>query len=326
VDLSVYDSQGRHTGPNPDGTVDEDIPGSSYEKLGENSFVVVPAGGGYRVVDRGLSSGNFTMKVKGYRSEGVDNQATYVSIPLESASTTAELQFSGFNDLMTLKLDNTGDGIVDSYIEPTAILSGTSASDVVPPKISMPSIAETNLLGSPITFTFSAFDDLSGISKVSGTIDDVAVENGVTLSNLSAGSHTFAVQAIDRAGNPRIETKIFKVIYNFGGFQPPIKPDGSGVYNLGRTLPVKFNLSDANGNVVTSATAYFQATSVDSGLVGTTPVILGTSNNDSGNYFRVSNDQYIYNLNTGILGTGTWKLTVSLDDGMTYSITISLRN
>jgi len=46
-----------------------------------------------------------------------------------------------------------------------------------------------------------------------------------------------------------------KEVYKFLGFQPPVKPDGSGIYKLGRTLPVKFQLTDANNQYISTATA-----------------------------------------------------------------------
>ena len=113
--------------------------------------------------------------------------------------------------------------------------------------------------------------------------------------------------------------------YTFGGFQPPIKTDGTGTYNLGRTLPVKFYLTDSNGNRVTSATAYFSASQIQNNIVGDTDINLATSTEDLDNLFRVSGDQYIYNLRTTELNAGTWRLTATLDTGASYSVLVSFR-
>jgi hypothetical protein len=43
VVLQVYDSQNRHTGPNVAGDIDIQIPGSFYETISKNSFILVPA-------------------------------------------------------------------------------------------------------------------------------------------------------------------------------------------------------------------------------------------------------------------------------------------
>lgn len=106
-------------------------------------------------------------------------------------------------------------------------------------------------------------------------------------------------------------------LYHFAGFQPPINTDGSGVYKLGRTLPVKFQITDVNGDVVTTATASLVATVVQNGVVGPNPISIGT--------FNVAGDQYIYNLDTSQLAAGVWQIRVALNDGTSYSVLITLR-
>jgi hypothetical protein len=71
---------------------------------------------------------------------------------------------------------------------------------------------------------------------------------GTTVSNLRVGSHTFTAQAIDRAGNPRVQSLNFNVIYHFGGFLSPLKQNG--VYNRGTTIPVQFQLTNSIGAVL----------------------------------------------------------------------------
>lgn len=115
-------------------------------------------------------------------------------------------------------------------------------------------------------------------------------------------------------------------IYTFGGFQPPIHTDGSGVYNLGRTLPIKFTLTDANGNATTSAAATLVMTQIQGGVLGTNPVTLTSETNDTGNIFRVSSGQYMYNLDTGQFSAGTWQLKVVLNDGSDYAVLVSFNS
>jgi hypothetical protein len=114
--------------------------------------------------------------------------------------------------------------------------------------------------------------------------------------------------------------------YTFSGFQPPIKTDGSGIYNLGRTLPIKFSLTDSNNNYVTSVTAHLVVTNVQDGIIGDVPIQLATSTSDTGNLFRISGTQYIYNLDTGQLSPGTWQIKAVLDTGVSYAVLISVKN
>jgi len=139
------------------------------------------------------------------------------------------------------------------------------------------------------------------------------------------GNHTIVITAQDFVGNRTSTTINYNVGYQFGGFQTPIKTDGSGIYNLGRTLPIKFNLADASGNSITSAVTRLIVTIVQNGIVGTIPIDLATSTNDTGNLFRVSGNQYIYNFDTGQLTVGTWQIKAVLDDGNSYAALVSLR-
>ena len=120
----------------------------------------------------------------------------------------------------------------------------------------------------------------------------------------------------------------YSVNYNFSGFLPPVKTDGSGIYKQGRTLPVKFRLTDATGQFVSSAVAHLFTAKVQDGIAGTDEVALSTSAADSGNTFRYddSANQYIYNLDTSSFTPGTWQLKATLDDGMSHTIIISIKS
>lgn len=113
---------------------------------------------------------------------------------------------------------------------------------------------------------------------------------------------------------------------NFGGFLDPVKADGSGLYKLNRVLPVKFQLTNASGTVLTDHTAQLFVAKIQDGVAGTDEILLSAGNADVGNYFRVSGNQYIYNLDTGELSAGTWQLKVILDDGVSYTVFVSMKN
>ncbi|MFH1198400.1 MAG: PxKF domain-containing protein [bacterium] len=81
-------------------------------------------------------------------------------------------------------------------------------------------------------------------------------------------------------------------------FQSPIKSDGTGIYKQGRILPVKFQLTDTNNMIVTSAIVTLMIAKIQDNSVGNDEIPLSTSNADSGNAFRIADDHYIYNLST----------------------------
>lgn len=157
--------------------------------------------------------------------------------------------------------------------------------------------------------------------KYLGTVSS----DGGKYDNLYEAGESLTLLPVDYAGGAGYTGNISQgTTYNFSGFQPPIIQDGSGVYNLGRTLPIKFYLQDSNGNYITSPTARLLVYRVQNGIIGETPVPLELFQNDTGNLFRVSGNQYIYNLRTDELSVGTWQLKASLNTGDDYSVLISL--
>lgn len=153
------------------------------------------------------------------------------------------------------------------------------------------------------------------VSKDGGKHDDLyEVGSDTTLSPMN-----YALGRAGGGGSAESE-------YGFGGFESPIQADGSGIYNLGRTLPVKFGLTDKSGNPTTAPSAHLVIFRVQNGVIGTNPVILSTDTPDNGGLFRTAGSQYVYNLDTGNLTSGTWQLNAVLDDGSRYSVLISLDN
>src|SRR3989344_5615237 len=133
--------------------------------------------------------------------------------------------------------------------------------------------------------------------------------------------------AQDFVGNTATETITYGIIYNFSGFLPPVKTDSSGVYKLNRTLPVKFQLTDANNNFISTAMAQLFIAKISDGIVGSDEMTLSISNADTGNLFRydTAQNQYVYNLATNTLSAGSWQLKVVLDDRKYYIVVISIK-
>ena len=101
--------------------------------------------------------------------------------------------------------------------------------------------------------------------------------------------------------------------------------DGSSIFKLGSTIPVKFQLRDAAGNFVTNAVAKLYLTKIDNAVEGSELEAVSTSAASTGNLFRCADNQYIFNLGTKSLTAGTWRLTIVLDDGTSRYVDISLR-
>ena len=327
VSLSVYDSQNRHLGPTSSGTIEFGIPGASYDVIEHNSFVRVPEGDTYRVVINGTASGTAEFDIKSASGATITNKAVYQNIPITGNQTVANAIFSGFQGDLTLNLDSNGDGVTDSNIQPSAVLSGSQSADITPPMLIMPLLASTTILNATATLSFSATDSESGVASVMATLNGVGVTNGQTIAFSKLGDNVFTLKAVDNAGNPRVHELRFSVVYNFSGFLPPVKIDNSGLYKLGRTLPVKFQLTDASGSFISSASAQLFVAKIQDNTVGTDEIALSTGNADNGNNFRYdsTSHQYIFNLYTGTLSVGKWQLKVVLDDGKNYTVKILIK-
>ncbi len=214
VALHVYDSQNHHTGPLENGDIELGIPGSTFYRIGENSFVFVPAGDVYRFLADGLDKGAFDMKVKSYQGSDLVHSTVYLNVPLAGAESNAELHVSDPETPGNLQLDADGNGVFETSIPPTANLDATSSVDVAPPVISIMSPTNTNYTRpTMIPLTVNVTDDNSGIAFIETKLDDSVTTSTVIDSfYLPLGAPSIAVHAVDNAGNPANATTSFQLI------------------------------------------------------------------------------------------------------------------
>jgi hypothetical protein len=189
--------------------------------------------------------------------------------------------------------------------------------DTTPPVISAPSDIETVLSGAltPVDIGSAEATDLF--------LKDVT--NNAPQGGFKIGTTVVIWTATDTSGNIAAATQNVTVKYAFSGFLPPVNNDGSGVYKSGSTIPVKFNLKDSSGGFVSTAAATLSYAKLTNNKPGNHVAAVSTSNATTGNAFRCDSNQYIFNMNTKGLSVGSYLLTVSLDDGMTYSVKVTLK-
>jgi probable HAF family extracellular repeat protein len=113
-------------------------------------------------------------------------------------------------------------------------------------------------------------------------------------------------------------------LVSWSGVLQPVNTNGSSVFKLGSTIPVKFNLTAADAGK-TNLVAKLYVSQKDS--VDPTEINEATSTSaaDSGNVFRTSGGQYIFNLSTKSLSKGTWYLRVDLGDGSSNVVQFKLK-
>jgi len=109
-------------------------------------------------------------------------------------------------------------------------------------------------------------------------------------------------------------------------FLQPINSDGSSIFKLGSTVPVKFKLQGASAGI-SNLVARLYLAKVSSSVTGTYVEATATGGGDVGNTFRYDPvaRQYIFNLSTKGKSTGTWSLRADLGDLVDHTVEISLR-
>jgi hypothetical protein len=203
---------------------------------------------------------------------------------------------------------------------PTVLLVSSDNPSIVGQPVIFTAIinADTSLL--PIwtptltggTVTFSHDGTVFATEDVTEESEGVAIAS-TSIEKLDPGWHTITATYNGNVFFLEATNSIQQqVLYGWEGFIAPI--DGSQ-YNIGRTIPVKFSLTDFSGNSVETASAEIKA-QVDNG-----PVVSYGSAGYSGHYQ--------YNLDTslvvGAIPDAWLTIIVSLDDGADYTVNIILK-
>lgn len=106
----------------------------------------------------------------------------------------------------------------------------------------------------------------------------------------------------------------------------PINSDGSSIFKLGSTIPVKFKLTGASAGI-TNLVATLSVAKVSNQVTGTTVEAVSTAASNAGNTYRYdpTTQQYIFNLSTKGMTAGTWSLQTNLGDLVPHTVNVSLR-
>jgi len=144
---------------------------------------------------------------------------------------------------------------------------------------------------------------------------DITVRPIDTVNNIIRGECT-SLSAVGIAHGPK-----------FVGLLPPVNNDGSSVFKLGRTVPVKFRWLAPDGSFVDNAAAELYLGKVSHQVSGTVYEDADSPGNaNTGNTFRYDPEAnlYIFNLGTKGLSEGTWNLQVVVNGMVAKQVEISL--
>jgi len=157
---------------------------------------------------------------------------------------------------------------------------------------------------SGLTVTFSA----AGTCSVAGTTLTIVAVGGCTVTGSQGGNAAYLAAAP--------VSRTFQVVHSWSKLLQPINLDGSSIFKLGSTVPVKFKLTGGSAGVTNLAARIYVA-KISNSVAGTELEASATNNPDAGNVFRydTSSGQYIFNWGTKGLSEGAWQIRIDLLDG-----------
>ena len=196
-------------------------------------------------------------------------------------------------------------------------------------QIIFPAIGPKNY-GDVFTVSASASSGLAVAFAASG---GCSVAGAVVTVNSVATCTVTASQAGNGNYHPAVNVpQSFNATYTWSGVLQPINQDGSSIFKLGSTIPVKFKLTGASASI-TNLAARIWVAKVSDGVAGSEFEALTNANADAGNQFRYdpSGQLYIYNWGTKLAGgglaasEGTWQIRIDLLDGAVHTVIVTLK-
>jgi large repetitive protein len=196
---------------------------------------------------------------------------------------------------------------------------------------------QTIYLGSALTFTAAGEDadlpaqsltySLTGTVPTGASITPAGVFSWMPSASQAGAVYSITARVTDN-GSPNLyaeQTFTVGVAYTWTGVLSPINADGTSVFKLGRTIPVKFKLAGASTGITTAVAKVYIA-KVNNNVVGEAVEADATGGSTDSNIFRYdpTTDQYIFNLDTKGLTPGTYQLQVDMGDGVVRTVTFGL--
>jgi probable HAF family extracellular repeat protein len=216
---------------------------------------------------------------------------------------------------------NTICGMVPDHFSPFAVfapLPGFTPTVTVPADMI---VAATSTAGATASFSASAVD------PTDGPLTPVCTP--ASGSTFPAGGTAVTCTATNSLGISRSATFAVWVQYDApaGGafFLPPIDAAGDSRFKRGTTIPVKFRLTGASAGITNLVARLYVARAVN-GVAGPYEEADATPACDE-NTFRYDprSRQYVFNLSTRNMATGSWSLRADLGDLVDHTVDVSLR-
>ena len=211
VETHVYDKDGKHTGPvknNPNignNYIEHGVPGVQYDQIGGNTYVFLPVGGSYQIINSAINTGVYSVDIENVNANDVGTgTVSYNDIVVNNTGTTSEIDLppSSFEDEdndnpPVLDIDEDGDGDFEEEVPPSVILDENQTGDNTPP-VTVGSISGDLIL-------LEATDDNSGVLETDYSLDSgitwIKYENPIEINSLGIETKRIQYFSTDKAEN-----------------------------------------------------------------------------------------------------------------------------
>jgi len=136
-----------------------------------------------------------------------------------------------------------------------------------------------------------------------------------TTNSTNFPTTTGAFQTANAGGYDAFVTKITDIVLN-ASVQQPINPDGTSVFKASQgVIRVRFTLTLNGAATCQLPPATISLTRTSGGTIGPIDESVYETAADTGSDFRISGCQYGYNIAASSLGTGTYRVDISINGG-----------
>ena len=203
--IDAYDIHGNHTGTTDEGSYETNIPGSTYDTIGDAKFIFLPTGK-YQFKFKATDEGSFDFKIRDYAENKSISGQIYKDISITPETTGYIIVDQTLKENSPLNIDLNNDGIEDKQYYPTEYKS--DYSDTLAPKTTVLFEGENGNNGwykSDIKVSLQGTDEPngSGIAKIEYSLDKgLTVQKYTSPFTISTeGLTNLLIKSTDNAGN-----------------------------------------------------------------------------------------------------------------------------
>ena len=318
--------------------------------IGGSPALIVDSG---NVVLRGVTARNATnaptILVQGgtltVRSSTINESTGYAQAAIAITGGTVDLGTAADPGQNVISTNGLGSFIRNATASLVPVVGVTFQADGIalpaaPPLLmSLTASANPAILDQPVSFTATVRADVPGAGVPSGSIDfldgttntdlgTVPLTNGAaTLANVvfTVGDHSVVARYVGGPGYlPGLDAITESVRYKFGGFLAPLN---TGIaLALGRTVPVKFQLTDYAGASITTTAAITSLKIAPVRPDGSYGYDFAPVSGDAvGLRYDPTSKQFNFNWATKGLGAGKYAILLALADGTTKAQVVQLK-